>query len=421
MCPCRTLLVLTSVLLLYSNTDDREYSEAKRMNLGQARYSGGSYEQSRHDSTPIDDRNDTQVRLGASSSMFENGSQNEKAFSQGTYQPGSRASFSSYTPLYKDNTSRGVFSGVLLQGTQLQARRRSLSFAQRRKRQSDGGQATPNAPSASLIGAPRSSSAYASASVAKRILDTLGELQTPMEEARHRPIAVAAALSASADALSRSERAPVEPIRRPAPVPALSSKPLELPGPGSFKVTFPVIPSVAQAAVAATTPSAATTAVATVSSTATASSVRPSSQWQNNSISSNTTPDAQPAKSPSQLFSFPPASAPPTAPKTPKTSSVRFAEPDSEFTFVDPSEVEGVDQSEMEQLLATPGKRDERIKFTFSPPGKSSKSEEKSRRSLGVTEPGPNGTSGNSSVSTPAGSLNQVHIYHNHPPFKSSE
>jgi hypothetical protein len=386
------------------------------MNLGQARYSVGSYEQSRHDSTPIDDRNDMQVRLSASSSMFENGSQDEKGYSQGTYQPGSRSSYSSYTPLYKDNTSRGVFSGVLLQGTQLQARRGSLSFAQRRKRQSDGGQGMPIVPSTSLIGAPRSS-AYASASVAKRILDTLGELQTPMEEARHRPIAVAAALSASADALSRSERAPVEPIRRPAPAPAVSSRPLDLPGPGPFTVTFPVIPSVAQAAVAATTPSAATTATAA----ATASSVRPSSQWQNNSISSKTTPDVQPAKSPAQLFSFPAAAAPPTAPKTPKTSSVRFAEPDSEFTFVDPSEVEGVDQSEMEQLLATPGKRDERIKFTFSPPGKASKSAEKSRRSLGVTESGPNGSSGNSSVSTPAGSLNQVRFRHYHPLFKFSK
>jgi hypothetical protein len=412
------MLVLISVLFLYSNTDDREYSGAKRMNLGQARYSVGSYEQSRHDSTPIDDRNDMQVRLSASSSMFENGSQDGKGYSQGTYQPGSRSPYSSYTPLYKDNTSRGVFSGVLLQGTQLQARRGSLSFAQRRKRQSDGGQGMPIVPSTSLVGAPRSSSsAYASASVAKRILDTLGELQTPMEEARHRPIAVAAALSASADALSRSERAPVEPIRRPAPAPAVSSRPLDLPGPGPFTVTFPVIPSVAQAAVAATTPSAATTATAA----ATASSVRPSSQWQNNSISSKTTPDVQPAKSPAQLFSFPAAAAPPTAPKTPKTSSVRFAEPDSEFTFVDPSEVEGVDQSEMEQLLATPGKRDERIKFTFSPPGKASKSAEKSRRSLGVTESGPNGSSGNSSVSTPAGSLNQVHFRHYHPLFKFSK
>ena len=368
------------------------------MNLGQARYSLGSYEQSRHDSTPIDDRNDMQARMGASVSMFENGSQDEKGYSQGSYQPGPRTLNSSYTPLYKDNNSRGVFSGVLLQGTQLQARRGSLSFAQRRKRQSEGGQGMSSVPSAS--GALKSSSAYASASVAKRILDTLGELQTPMEEARHRPIAVAAALSASADALSRSERAPVAPVRRPAP--AVSARALDIPGPGPFTINFPVFPSVAQAAVAATTPSTATTTTAA----ATASSVRSSSQWQ--STSSTTTPDAPPAKSPAQLFSFPTVAALPAALKTPKTSTVRFAEPDSEFTFVDPSEVEGVDQSEMEELLATPGKRNDRIKFTFSPPGKANKSAEKSRRSLGVTEPGSNGALGNPPVSTPTGSLNQV-------------
>ena len=368
------------------------------MNLGQARYSVGSYEQSRHDSTSIDDRNDMQVRSGALGGRFENDSQDEKAFSQGTYLPGSRASYSSYTPLYKDNTSRGVFSGVLLQGSQTQVRRGSLSFAQRRKhqRQSEGGQGAYTAPSAPLTGALRSSSAYASASVAKRILDTLGELQTPMEEARHRPIAVAAALSASADALSRSERAPLEPVRRP--VPAATARAIDLPGPGPFNITFPVIPSVAQAAVAATTPSA----------TAAASSVRSSSQWQNKSTT-NATPDAPPAKSPAPLFYFAPVAAPPAVPKTPRTPMVRFAEPDSEFTFVDPSEVDGVDQSEMEQLLATPGKRDERIKFTFSPPGKANKSSEKSRRSLGVTESRPKGSLDASSLSTPTGSNNQVH------------
>ena len=58
-------------------------------------------------------------------------------------------------------------------------------------------------------------------------------------------------------------------------------------------------------------------------------------------------------------------------PKTPNT--VRFVDSDSEFIFSEPSQVEGVDSSEMERILSPAGsmRNDDKIKFAFSPPGKS--------------------------------------------------
>jgi hypothetical protein len=79
-----------------------------------------------------------------------------------------------------------------------------MSFAQRRRFQSQkAAEGNRRSSGLELVTAPIETSPYTrgegpgAASVAKRILDTLSELSTPMEEARQRPMSISAAFSAS--------------------------------------------------------------------------------------------------------------------------------------------------------------------------------------------------------------------------------
>ena len=345
-------------------------------------------------------RHENQAVVQQISGTFENGNQKgPQGFTPGSYQPKSvpGSSYSTYTPMYKDNMSRGVFSNVLLQPSQSGSTRRlSLSLSQRKKfhRQSDGGNISENSTALSLLQSQRSStsgsSAYTSASVAKRILDTLSELQTPMEEARQRPISIAAALTASKDALARTERAPISSILTST---SNSDRKVEMTSSklNSF-LSFPTTSSVGPAAVAASV-STSTSTSSSSSFASTANIGNKSSQHVTPSFSFQSTPNilspavplqstdffqdkgysykasAQiPMKSP-LVTSLPFQSIP--LPKTPNT--VRFVDSDSEFVFGEPSQVEGVDSSEMEKILSPPGsmRKDDKIKFAFSPPGKS--------------------------------------------------
>ena len=288
---------------------------------------------------------------------------------------GLRASSSIYTPTYTDNKSRGTFTGPLLQPSQQHSmsstRRGSFSFSQRRKlsRRSEGSifrdrdSTTFGAPSNSI------SSAYASASVAKKILDTLSELQTPIEEARHRPLAVNLALRTSTEAIDRSKRLAVESI------PHKSNESVIVKtnsSPGLFNWAFPSIPSVGLAAVAAASSTTPATPAFSFAAPKSASSVTETARIAKPAAVTVAAP-VHPTPSFTQSTSIL---------KTPRTPiNVRFAANDSEFTFGDPSEVEGVDTSEIERVLSTPGtKRDEKIRFAFSPPGKSMMSSDRGRK-----------------------------------------
>ena len=282
--------------------------------------------------------------------------------------------------MYTDSKSRGTFTGVLLQPSQQQsqsqARRASFSFSQRRKltRKSESSIFRDS----TSLAAPSSStsSAYASASVAKRILDTLSELQTPIEEARHRPIAVNSAIRASTEAIARSERLAVE----PAPHKTIANATFKAdPSSGSFSWAFPVVPSVGLAAVAAA--AAVTPASSTFSFSAPKSvSIATETARSTNKIAVVT------ATAPVHLTpSFHQSTSILKTPRTP--NNVQFVAQDSEFTFGDPSEVEGVDTSEIERVLSTPGKkRDEKIRFAFSPPGKAMMSSERGKRKTTLHE-----------------------------------
>ena len=344
-------------------------------------------------------RNENQTEGQQTSGSFENGNQNgpQGGFTPGLYQPQSipGSSYSTYTPMYKDSTSRGVFSNVLLQPSQSgYTRRLSLSLSQRKKfhGQSDGGNISEKSTALSLLQSQRSSttnsSAYSSASVAKRILDTLSDLQTPMEEARQRPISIAAALTASKDALSRTERAPISTlltatVNSERKVESTSSK---LSSFLSFPTTSSVGPAAVAASVSTSTSSSSSLGFSAYTGSKSTQHLTPSFPFQSTpNILSPAAPlqstdiaqekgysykdSVQISTKSSLMTSLPYQSIP--LPKTPNT--VRFVDGDSEFIFSEPSQVEGVDSSEMERILSPPGsmRKDDKIKFAFSPPGKS--------------------------------------------------
>ena len=350
--------------------DDRDQGGSKRLNLGQSAYSVRSAEQSQRVFPAAETRFNNQ-----DSRFLQNGGPDGHSFTPGSGLSGPRASPSIYTPTYTDNKSRGNFTGPLLQPSQQHSlsltRRGSFSFSQRRKlsRRSEGS-IFRDKDSTSLAAASNStSSAYASASVAKKILDTLSELQTPIEEARHRPLAVNLALRTSTEAIDRSKRLAVETVPHKSIENATvktNSSPL------TFNWAFPSIPSVGLAAVAAA--SSMTPAIPAFSFLAPKSaSVITETARIAKTAAVTAAPPVHPIPSFTQSTSIL---------KTPRTpNNVRFAANDSEFTFGDPSEVEGVDTSEIERVLSTPGtKRDEKIRFAFSPPGKSMMSSDRGRK-----------------------------------------
>ena len=365
------------------------------MNFGQARYSVSNYEQTRPAFAPLDSRYGLPILSSVTpGSSMKKTSFSDSSFSIGSNMTGSRISQSPYTPTNRDSTSSGMSTGILLQPSQSQSqtKRASLSFAQRRLKQrlslssSSATTSSKNAGTPSSSSADTSTSAFASASVAKRILDSLSELQTPMEEARHRPTAVAAALSASKEAIIRSRIVPEDATVK---TPTFSFAPLmtmtmasaaPVKEVTSTVMTFPTWPSVGQAAVAAAmAPKPFSLPVPEVK-------VASAGFGGGGGVGGGFQFLASiPTKVP------PPVPYTPTLPQitisTPKTSIVRFVEPDSEFTFGEPSVVEGLDPEEVEKIL-TPGdkKRDERMKFAFSPPGKMCRSVEKSRKSLGLVQ-----------------------------------
>ena len=360
-----------------------------------------------------------------------------QGFTPGLYQPKSLSgsSYATYTPMYKDNSSRGRFSNVLLQPSQTGSIRRlsssasssSSSFLQRRKlqRQSEGGNnaiialsqngRVPNNTNQSL-----SSSSYSSASVAKRILDTLSELQTPMEEARQKPISITAALTASKDALARTERLPLSNMIKEIPN---NEKKSENNSKLNSFLNFPTVKSLGPAAVAASTSLSTYNTLPTSTTTPSSSSISYPSTGQlsmkensvqsmksssfsfplNSNITSTPTASRETEFIDDKSYSFraatnqilkksPLQSSLPyqstststsNAPKTP--NSVKFVDMDSEFTFGEPHQVDGVDSSEMERILSPAGsmRKDDRIKFAFSPPGKSAT---KKRNSFGTKE-----------------------------------
>ena len=350
--------------------DDRDQGGLKRLNLGQSAYSVRSAEQSQRVFPAAEPRFNNQ-----DSRFLQTGGPEGHSFTPGSGLSGPRASPSIYTPTYTDNKSRGNFTGPLLQPSQQHSlsltRRGSFSFSQRRKlsRRSEGS-IFRDKDSTSLAAASNStSSAYASASVAKKILDTLSELQTPIEEARHRPLAVNLALRTSTEAIDRSKRLAVETVPHKsvenATVKTNSS-------PGTFNWAFPSIPSVGLAAVAAASSMTPATPAFSFAAPKSASVITESAR-----IAKTAAVTAAPPVHP--IPSFTQSTSILKTPRTP--NNVRFAANDSEFTFGDPSEVEGVDTSEIERVLSTPGtKRDEKIRFAFSPPGKSMMSSDRGRK-----------------------------------------
>ena len=168
-----------------------------------------------------------------------------------------------YTPMFRDHASR--LSGVLLQPAQAAfsmgasagapagaAGRRSmnLSFAQRRRllRQSEGG---PGAATGRLsLGGPEagvgtlalpspapavarpslgtsssSSSSAGASSVAQRILEALGDVAGPVEQARLRPVALALPPPLPRPSLGPADRQLAGPAQQtPAPVPAAGAR-----------------------------------------------------------------------------------------------------------------------------------------------------------------------------------------------------
>lgn len=386
------------MLFIYTTSagsyDDREVSEAKRVNFGQARYSVSNYEQTLAAFAPLDSRYGLPILSSVTpGNSVKKTPFTDSSFSLGSNMTGNRISQSPYTPTFRDGSSSGMSTGILLQPSQSQTKRASLSFAQRRlnQRLSLSSSSAPNSsknsgtPSSGSVEA--STSAFASASVAKRILDSLIELQTPMEEARHRPIAVAAALSASNEALIRSRIVPenttvktptftfAPPMASVAPVKELTPT----------VMTFPTWPSVGQAAVAASMsakPFSLPVPEVKVAASGLGGGLGGGFQFLA-SIPTKVPPPVPYAPTPPQITI-----------STPKTSIVRFVETDSEFTFGEPSVVEGLDPEEVEKIL-TPAdkKRDERMKFAFSPPGKMCRSVEKSRKSLGLGQGGAFSTS----------------------------